>query len=469
MSVEPYDRSAPQFHVRIESETGQSHRLLVVDPQGAGRPTPDGSARVLSMEYTDSERQADKLKLTVDNYDLQHFDDPVWKKGTAITVRWGYPGRMAPERRLIITKVTGALKLAIEARAESVLLNRVTRCRVFDGMRRSDVAASIAEENGYGSDARDIEDTDVVLPHVTQARQTDAQFLMRMAREEGFEFFVDFDGFHFHARRTGQRPVRRFRYFTDPGMGEVLTFNVENDVTARPGRVRVQSRNAEEGEDSESTADTTGATSAQFRRTVGAAREALAPIIEMIDPDTRASHIETNVAQEDTAPASSPNAADLARVAHARQRRHQQTAVKLNFEAIGDALMLAKTVIQMEGLGRRLSVRYYVKEVVHKLGGSYKMTVKGISDGHGGHSTTSRAARGVELLDPGPPQRARLNTGEAPATTAGGRADGDGPITLTTRDVVDPETRRTRTIYVDSQGREQPAGTGGARAPLEGL
>jgi len=464
VSVEAFDRSAPQFWVSVESESGTAERVLVVDGRGAGDPSPGGAARLLSFEYTDSERQADKLKLTVDNFNLEHFDDPIWKKGTAITARWGYPGRMAPERRLIITKVTGALALDIEARAESVLLNRVTRCRVFDGMRRSDVVRRIAREAGYGDDAQDVEDTQVVLAHITQARQTDAQFLMRMAREEGFEFYVDFDGFHFHSRRTGQRPVRRFRWYTDPVMGEMISFNVENDITARPGRVRVVARDAEEGEDVDATADTSASDS------VGRAREALAEIIEIIDPETRASRVEERVAQEETQPTASPDAAEAARVAAGRQRRHQQVAVKLAFDAIGDPLMLAKTVIQMEGLGRRLSVRYYVKEVVHKVGGGYTMSIKCVSDGHGGHSTTSRAAPGVELLDPGPAQRARLNTGEAPEGATGEHADGDGPPPLTQRDVVDPESRRTRTAYFDEQGREVRSRVrSDVITPLEGL
>lgn len=454
MSVEPFDRSAPQFWVQVESESGREERVLVVDAPGAGNPLPDGAARLLNFKYTDGEREADTATLVVDNYHLRHFDDPVWKKGTTITVRWGYPGRMAPERRMVIVKVTGSVKLTIVARAESVLLNLVTKCRVFEGMTRAEVVAQIAGESGYGDEARDIDDTGVVIPHLTQARQTDAQFLMRMAREEGFEFFVDFDGFHFHARRTGQRPVRRFRWFTDPAMGEMLDFSVENDVTARPGRVRLRSRDAEEGEDREATADTGDSTT-------GNSREALAPILEIIDPETRESstsapksRVEANTAQEVTSPASSPNEADLERVAHGQQRRHQQTAVKLSFNAIGDPLMLAKTVIQMEGLGRRLSVRYYVKEVVHSIGPGYRMAIKCISDGHGGHDTTSRIAQGVELLDPGPAQRARLNTGEAEEGTTAEQADGDGPRRLTQRDVVDPETRRTRTIYVDAQGRD---------------
>jgi len=444
VSIEPFDRTAPSFFVTIEGDSGRTGRLIAESPVGAGDTVSDGSARVLNFEYTDSERRADSLKLTIDNFDLSMFDDPAWKKGNAILVRWGYPGRMAPERRCIITKITGALTLTVEARAESVLMNMQTRNRLFEGMSRSSVAAAIAEENGYGIDARTIEDTEVVLANIQQARLTDAQFLTRLAREEGFEWFVDFDGFHFHSRHTDQAPLRVFTYYTDSGMGEILSFNIENDITARPGRIRRRGRNSITGQDVEGEAGTStegdGAASARreslaqgeseeeadykarlatAKASDGPRRTALTHVIEIVDQDTGSSRVEKRVAQEDIAPDAGVDQDALTRRAAGLHRRHQQTAVKLTFEAVGDPLLLAKTVIDMRGLGRRLSVLYYVKEVIHKNGpGSYTMSVKAVSDGSGGHDTTSRAARGIELLNPGPLQNAPVNT--PPATGSDG-------------------------------------------------
>ena len=58
------------------------------------------------MEYQDSEKKADQLKLTVDNWDLSNFDNPVWRAGNKVTITWGYPGRMSPVRECVIQKVT---------------------------------------------------------------------------------------------------------------------------------------------------------------------------------------------------------------------------------------------------------------------------------------------------------------------------------------------------------------------------
>ena len=140
------NRSAPGWIVSVVGE-GNAEEAIT-----------DQSHRILSVEYTDAERKVDKLVLTVDNKDLSNFDDQVWKHGNKVRIAWGYPGRMSPTRECVITKVNGFLNLRIEAKALSVLMNRVTKRRTFERMKRSDVVRQIAEENGYG-DALDIDAT----------------------------------------------------------------------------------------------------------------------------------------------------------------------------------------------------------------------------------------------------------------------------------------------------------------------
>jgi hypothetical protein len=62
--------------------------------------------------YEDAEHKADKLVLSVDNWDLANSDDPVWRKGNLLEVPWGYPGDVAPTPQVVIQKVTGAQALA---------------------------------------------------------------------------------------------------------------------------------------------------------------------------------------------------------------------------------------------------------------------------------------------------------------------------------------------------------------------
>ena len=254
-------RTEPTFFVRVV-------------PEGRPPERVDLSERVLSFVYEDSEHKADKLVLSVDNWDLRNFDDLAWKKGNLLEVSWGYPGDMAPTRQVVIQKVTGFQVLAIEGHGTGVLMNKVARCRTFENVRRSDVVRRIAQDNGYGPAVQDIEDTQHVLPVITQARMTDAQLVRRLADREGFQFYVDFDGLHFHQRRLGQRPTRVLRWFTPPEVGEILTINIDNDVTAKPGAVTVRGRDPIRKKD----IDERGSND-QTKR------DSLAPVIELVDPE----------------------------------------------------------------------------------------------------------------------------------------------------------------------------------------
>ncbi len=376
------DRSAPTILVRLRTSRGKDLRVV--------------SDEIKSFKYTDSDRKADKLQLTVRNDDLSNHDDPAWRKGSELVVTWGYPGQMAPARTCIITKVTGFQTLTIEARAKSVLMNRVVKTRCFEGKSISDIVRDIATENGFGTNQQHIDDSGEVIEVVSQARRTDAQFLRRWASRLGFEFYVDFDGFHFHERRLGQRPIRKIRYHTG-GVGDIIGEpRIDNDLTGRPGRSKVCSRNPETKEDICSTADNNSDKD----------RATLSPIIEIVDPDTGAT-TEGVLASEDVVPTADTTNDAAKRRARGRFRRTQQVAIKMGYAMVGDPLLLGKSVVQMEGMGQRLSVRYYLTEVEHDLAASgYVCNVKQISDGHGGHSTVSKRVRGLEALGvPGPATR----------------------------------------------------------------
>lgn len=410
MAIHP--RTEPTFFVRVA-------------PEGAGTARVDLSERVVSFAYEDSERKADKLVLSVDNWDLSNFDDPVWKKGNILEVSWGYPGDMAPARECVIQKVTGFQQLSVEAHAKSVLMNKLARCRTFENVRRSDVAKQIAQENGYGDALQDIEDTEHVLPLVTQARMTDAQLLRRLADREGFEFYVDFDGLHFHQRRLGQKPIRALRWFTAPELGEVLSIHVENDVTAKPGAVNVRGRDPLAKTDID-----------QHGTNADTQRDSLAPVIELVDPETGATRLERRNVSEAVHPTAEHSDGTAKREADARYRRAQHSTVALKATVLGDPSLLAKTVVELQGISQRLSGKYYVKEAKHKIDGSgYTVELTCLRDG------TSELG--------GAPSKGKTN----PSTAA----DND-PGALRPVEVVDPETGQTRFEYRDARGRGASGG-----------
>lgn len=341
----------------------------------------DLSDRIKSLEYVDSEKSTDTLQLRVDNWDLANFDDPVWRKGNIVEVMWGYPGRMSPPRKMVIQKVTGFQELTIEARDKGVLLNLATKARAFEGKTYSQIVEEIAEENGFGPDNRYIEVTEEIIPIVNQARLTDGQFLKRLAYKNGFQFYIDFDGLHWHDRVIRQELYREFSWLdANLNTQAIQAISIENDITGKPGKFTKKGRDPASKQDIEESGSNEGTD-----------KESLADIIEFFDPETREFHerdrrdkVPDAVVSSDTAPTAESTSSKAKKLADGKYKKTQQTAVKATFTVLGDPLMVAKTVIKVSGLGKRLSGRYYVKKVKHSIGEGYLMEISGVSDGTAG-------------------------------------------------------------------------------------
>jgi phage protein D len=365
----------------------RSAPLLLIKMKIPGGDVRVVSDHILGFNFKDRERKADLLTLTVKNNNLENFDDPIWRKGTELIVSWGYPGGMHPERECIVTGVKGFRTLQIEAQAKSVLMNRTVKSRTFSNVKASEVASQIASEIGFGSDQIFVDDTEHVIDTITQAKLTDAQFLKRWAAKVGFEFYVDFEGFHFHERRLDSAPIRVLRYFTDQAGGDIIDEpTIENDITGRPGRVVVKGRDPYKKQDINEVADNDSDNN----------RNVIAPVTELLLDDTtteitvRKRFPEKRIGGNDTVLTADDNASKASQTAKSRFRRAQQVAVKMKLTIVGDPLLLAKSVVQIEGMGQRLSIRYWVEEVEHVFTpGSYTCQLSLVSDGHGGHKTDS--------------------------------------------------------------------------------
>lgn len=383
----------------------------------------DVSSQVLSMAYEDLEAGADKLTLNVDNFNLDHFDNPVFRKGGTLEVSWGYLGNMTPTRSVVIQDVTGFQVLQVVGLAKSILMHKTQRVRKFSNMTRAQVVRQVALENGYGVDVHHIDETHVVFEAIQQARETDAEFLKRLAGREGWEFFVDFDGLHFHERKLGQRPIREYTYYIDQTQGDIKSIKIENDVTAKPASITVVGRDP-----------LTKTTFTETANNASTPRTGLGDILEIVDPKTGKTHLQEGTGTDTIAPSSETNAAAAARQAQGAFKKAQLTAVKMTMVTIGDPGQVAKSIVGMNGI-RSLSGKYYVTSVKHTLdqSGAYDMELKMRRDGRSS-STASAAAK----------SSASQNNKSAPTET------GD----LVPKDVVDPVTGKVKTIYTETGGRE---------------
>ncbi len=350
---------------------------VLVQPAGKGEAERvDASLQVLSLEFLDNEKTADVLTLTVDNFDLSNFDNPIFKTGNTLIASWGYPGRMSPARECVIQKVTGSTTITVTAQAKSVLMNKTTKSKSYENTTRSEIVFAIAKEYGFGLDKCDITETTHVYETILQAGLTDAQFVKRLADLEHFEFFVDFDGFHWHPRRLGQRPLRKLQYFLPPDVGDILSFNVENDIFAKPAQVVAK------GRDPLKKADVSGEGS-----NAKTERDALSQMVEMVDPKTGLSTLQVSTGGSDLRTTNETTADGAKRAADGAYKRSVATTVKLTMELVGDPLIVAKSVIDVRGISKRLSGLYYITEARHRLdSGGYKLSLKAQTDGTNGHS-----------------------------------------------------------------------------------
>jgi hypothetical protein len=401
-------------------------RLVLLASERASGGTPvDLTGRIISFSYEDAESKADKVSLTLDNFDLSMFDRKELLAGALLEVSWGYPGNMAPPRRVVIKKLKGFTTLTIEGQALSVQLNQKVKTRGWTQKKRSDVVREIAAAYGFEGASLTLDDTAEVFDVINQCGETDAWFLRRLASRENFAFFVDDSGLHWHRRKQDAAPARVFTWYTDPGQGDVISVDAEANLAQQTGSVSVKTRDPIERKDVEAKAN---------KDTVD--RTTLSDVIEVPDPETRTTAMESRLATASVHPSAAGNEARAKREADARFLKSERAAVKLTMQVIGDPSLRAKTIVEVRGISTLLSGKYHVNEVKHAISGSgYTCDLKLTRDGRSG------AGGG-----PGQPQGGSKNT------AAPGK-DGD----MTEMEVPDPETRTTSTA---SYRNGQPIGAG---------
>lgn len=410
-----------RFDVTIVDRSGPGVRLTLLDNERAPSGEPlDLAGRIIAFTYEDAEKKADQVSLQLDNFDLALFERAELVGGATLEVSWGYPGNMAPPRRVVVKKLKGFQTLTIEGQATSVLMNREAKTRSWANKSRTDVVREIAAEHGYEGEFLDVEDTGEVLDTISQSAETDARFLRRLAAREEYEYFVDDTGFHWRSRDQASAPKHVLTWFSDPGRGDIISVSVESDLQRRAGRVEVRGRDPLAKTTVES-----AATSATVERAT------LSDVLEVVDRETGETSLQERNATTSVHPTSAPTPAAAERESAARFRRAERETVKLALQVVGDPTLRAKQVVEVRGISSLLSGKYYVTEAKHVISSSgYVVDLKLTRDGTG-------ARRGA-----GPNARGQPQGGEPNRTTPA-----TGTSTVTELERVDPETGRTVVEY----------------------
>ena len=386
----------------LVDRSGPGVRITVLENERAPSGEPlDLDGRILAFTFEDAEKKSDQVAIQLDNFDLALFEREELVGGATLEVSWGYPGNMAPPRRVVVKKLKGFQTLTIEGQATSVLMNREAKTRSWSNKTRSDVVREIAAEYGYEGEFLDVEDTGEVLDTVNQISETDARFLRRLAAREEFEYFVDDAGLHWRSRDQASAPTHVLTWFSDPGRGDVLSVNVESDLARRTGRVEVRGRDP-----------LAKATIASRASNATVPRATLSDVVEVIDPVTGASSLQARNATASVHPSPAQTAAAAERESAARFRRAERETVKLSMQVVGDPTLRAKQIVEVRAISALLSGKYYVTEAKHIISSSgYVVDLKLTRDGTGPRREAGPSAQGQP--QGGQPNRAAPVTGSA--------------------------------------------------------
>lgn len=179
--------------------------------------------RLEQFRFVDRADRMDILEVRLRNDDYQLYDVPFFVAGQKFEVTWGWPGNMSPPRRMVVKRLKDEKgSVTVRAHCTLSLLNQRQRARFMQGVTDSEFVRAVAEEYGY-TGALAIVETTTLRHDLTQPRWwTDAQYLHRLAKRNGFQFFIDADGLHWHSRPTDRAPLRQFVYRVDAGRGAIL-------------------------------------------------------------------------------------------------------------------------------------------------------------------------------------------------------------------------------------------------------
>jgi len=126
----------------------------------------------------------------------------------------------------------GQIQVIIRAFGEGIRLHHTNKRRVFKSLRDDQIVTQIAGEYGLQPD---VEQTTPVRDQLIQAAETDAQFILRLARKHGFFFNVTDGVLSFRKERFQSSGVTlRYRVGED---GSLARFNVLVDQQFMGGTV----------------------------------------------------------------------------------------------------------------------------------------------------------------------------------------------------------------------------------------
>ncbi len=308
---------------------------------------------------------ADQFSFSVNNPfnpakgEFEWIDKTPLELGKEVSIRMGYGSRLEELVLGIITSLRfsfpagGSSQLDVSGYALSHLMMKGKKSPPsWNDSKDSDIVARIAKSYGYGISK--IEDSIIQHPKIKQDNETDYDFVSRLAKRNGFEFFVRARDIYFRRPPTAADPELTLEW------GRTMSsFSPDINVAEMVAGVRVV------GWDPSSKKEIIGKAMKGQEEDKKQGAQSGSEVAQQV--------YRGEVIEEVRKPVYNQSEAD--RIAKALLNQLSEGLVKGSGECPGIPVLKPGITVKVSGLGRKFSRKYYVERTTHSIGTSgYKTT-----------------------------------------------------------------------------------------------
>lgn len=316
----------------------------------------DISGDIISVSFEDHASDVDMATLVVNNKDSKWVDSDMFDKGKSIEIYMGYghatkrmfKGRIVrpelsfPEDGVPTLTVRG-YDLSYQMRRSEEKTNTT-----WQSITDSQLAQKIASKYGFKTSQMVIDETKDIIPYIAQGNLTDWEFLKERAERIGFELYVELDEFHFHKPKDYVKKI--------PGTFEYRRNlrSFEPRLTTAEQVSKVVVKGWDEKKKSPIVAIATSETTTE--RPVLGKQSGSDFVKEDFGEGVKILH--------DRMPTSQKEAEEIAK---AYFKHKEYGLIEAHGACIGEPELKAKSLITIDGVGKKFSGTYYVTRVMHTL------------------------------------------------------------------------------------------------------
>lgn len=307
---------------------------------------------IVSVTVNNRLEGPDDFSISINNPEMKWLEDPLFQLGKEVEIRMGYGGQLSP---VIIGEISalepsfsssGPQQMGIRGFDLMKRLQRGDKFRSWENLPDFVIAGIIALEHRLKPDG--IQPTFTIHPKIMQNGETDFNFLKKRAEINGYEMFVELRSLHFRKPKILKDPI------TTLTLGESLnSFTPEVNIANKPSQVTVR------GWDPRLKKEIIGIAKQGQELSLQLKGKSASKIIQELYGTVERS-IREPVYSRDEAEQKARSALDCS----------SDQFIKGNGESVGIPEIRSGKFINIDGLGDRFSMKYYIEKTTHKIDGS---------------------------------------------------------------------------------------------------